>query len=66
LHEGLGDGPELDVHLLGRPPQHVERLLGGDALALHEDPLRLSDQLTGPQGLGEVFGSQFAGGALLG
>ena len=45
VNELLGDVAKLDVQVLRRAAQQVERLVGGDALALHQDPLGLADYL---------------------
>ena len=50
LDQPLGDISELDVEMLGGADQDSKGLITGYALALHENPLGLPDQLTGGQG----------------
>src|ERR1700677_2738737 len=45
----LGHLAQLDVEVLGGPTQDVERLLGRDALTLHEDAHGLTDRLAARQ-----------------
>ena len=40
---------------MGRHPQPVERLVGRDAVALHENSLGLTDHVAGYQGLLEAL-----------
>lgn len=47
VDERLGDFTEFLVEVLGRSPQDVEGLLGGDPRAFHQDALGLSDHLAG-------------------
>jgi hypothetical protein len=41
--------PQLDVEVLGCSAQYLERLIGGDALALDKDAFGLTNRLTGPE-----------------
>ena len=45
--------------MLGCPAQDVESLIGGNALALHQNPDRLADYLPGGHRGAEVGGSSF-------
>src|SRR3712207_8678132 len=45
LHDFLCDRGQLPVRMLGGAAQHVECLLGGAAVPLHEDALGLADEI---------------------
>jgi hypothetical protein len=49
VDEGLSDVTKFLVEVLRCSPQDVKGVLSGDAFALHQDPLGLSDHLAGHQ-----------------
>jgi hypothetical protein len=49
LNDVLGHFPQLHVEVLGSSAQHLERLIGGDALAFNEDAFGLTNDLSGAE-----------------
>jgi hypothetical protein len=49
LDNVLGHFPQFDVEVLGSSAQHLERLIGGDALAFDEDAFGLANGLPGSE-----------------
>lgn len=47
VDEVAGERHQLDVLVLGDTPQHRERLIGVQPVALHQNPLRLTDHRPG-------------------
>ena len=45
-NEPFCDVAKLGVVLLAHANEHLEGLLGGDAVAFHEDPFRAPDELS--------------------
>ena len=57
LYDVSGHFPQLDVEVLGCSAQYLERLIGGDALALDKDSFGLTNRLPGPECRDQVVDS---------